>query len=213
MGAKHAPLPSERAAGKSAIGIRAACILLGCAGLGGCAEPAGRASYEPPLLAPPAAEAEASRERNVGQELLDAHNAERAKTGLPPLRASETLQAAAAGHARDMAQHTRMSHTGSDLSNLKVRLGREGYEFAKAGENVAMGQTSVAEVMSGWMHSRGHRRNILADYDEMGAAVARGADGKLYWCVEFGTRTETSGATPVSMRELPAHSHRRSARF
>lgn len=145
-------------------------------------------------------------------ELLEAHNAERARAGLPRLHSSEALAEVAAQHARDMAERGKISHTGSDAANLKVRLARAAYSFDRAGENVAMGQANVSEVMSGWMHSRGHRRNILANYEEMGAAVARGADGQLYWCVEFGSPAGAFDASAAQPRQESASAPRHDTR-
>jgi uncharacterized protein YkwD len=154
-----------------------------------------------PGLAEPAA--------SVALAIVEAHNAERTRAGLPPLRSSDLLATTAEQHARDMAEHGKMSHTGSDASNLKVRLVRAGYPFTRAGENVAVGQASVAEVMRAWMHSRGHRKNILASYTEMGASVARGADGRLYWCVEFGSPANGFDAPTVGARTDRALASRR----
>ena len=41
-------------------------------------------------------------------------------------------------------------------------------------------------VMQGWMDSPPHRKNILGDFSEIGAARVEGKDSKPYWCVEFG---------------------------
>ena len=118
--------------------------------------------------------------------MLAAHNAERARKQLPPLAFNERLAEAARGHARDMATRGKMSHAGGDRSSPFDRMGRVGYRYQRAGENVAAGQPDVAEVMAAWMHSPGHRRNILGDYTELGAARATANDGTAYWCATFG---------------------------
>jgi uncharacterized protein YkwD len=118
--------------------------------------------------------------------LLAAHNRERSKRELEPLKLSDKLCKAAAVHARDMADHRTLEHKGSDGSNVADRVKRQGYVFVKVGENIANGQTTVNEVMTTWMNSPGHRENILADYTEMGAAHVEDADGVIYWCVDFG---------------------------
>ena len=41
--------------------------------------------------------------------------------------------------------------------------------------------------MEGWMDSPGHRRNIVGDFEEMGAAQAEDDSGRPYWCVVFAT--------------------------
>jgi len=118
--------------------------------------------------------------------LLAAHNRERKLEGRPPLALSAKLCEAAAVHAKDMAVHQKQDHTGSDGSKIADRVKRKGYVYLRVGENIAQGQTTVAEVMSTWMRSPAHRENILADFTEMGAARVEDADGEPYWCVDFG---------------------------
>jgi uncharacterized protein YkwD len=120
------------------------------------------------------------------QALVEAHNKVRAEEKLPPLKANDKLKLAARDHARDMAEHTHLTHDGSDGSDPGKRIKRTGYVFKGYGENVAVGQEAVAEVMRTWIESPPHRENILGDFTEMGGAVAKGPDGENYWCVDFG---------------------------
>jgi len=118
--------------------------------------------------------------------LLAAHNRERAKEKLGPLKLSGKLSEAAALHALDMADHPTLEHKGSDGSNVADRVKRKGYVFVKVGENIANGQKTIDEVMTSWMNSPGHRANILAKFTEMGAARVEDDEGVIYWCVDFG---------------------------
>jgi uncharacterized protein YkwD len=120
--------------------------------------------------------------------LVEAHNRERAKEKLPPLRLNPLLAEAARDHARDMAEHKKLSHEGSDGSDPAQRVKRHGYRYQEVGENVADGQTSVEEAMRSWMNSPPHRKNILGDFTELGAAVAQAQDTEKtnYWCAVFG---------------------------
>jgi uncharacterized protein YkwD len=118
--------------------------------------------------------------------LLAAHNRERKKEGRDPLRLSSKLCQAAAVHALDMAKHQKLDHAGSDGSTVADRIKRTGYVFVRVGENIAVGQETVDEVMTTWMKSPGHRANILAEFTEMGAARAEDEEGEPYWCVNFG---------------------------
>lgn len=119
--------------------------------------------------------------------LVAAHNRVRAEHRRAPLTVSAPLEAAARRHALDMARRRRMSHRGGDGSSPFRRMAAEGYAFRHAGENVAAGYESVDAVMKGWMWSPGHRRNILGQYTEIGAACASDTNGAIYWCVTFGT--------------------------
>ncbi|MDG3006268.1 CAP domain-containing protein [Paludisphaera mucosa] len=119
--------------------------------------------------------------------LLKAHNAERAEAKLAPMTLDDLLTKAARGHAQDMAERRKMSHEGGDGSSPFDRIKREGYHYLKSGENVAAGQRNVASVMRSWMDSPGHKKNILGEFTQMGAAQAKDDDGEPYWCVVFGT--------------------------
>ncbi|MDR3632337.1 MAG: CAP domain-containing protein [Isosphaeraceae bacterium] len=119
--------------------------------------------------------------------LLEAHNKERAKEKLPPLKANAQLETAAMEHARDMAQKEKMSHDGSDGSTPAERVKKAGYRYVRMGENVAVEYPDVERAVRGWMESPPHKKNILGDFTEMGGAIARDFDGRPYWCVEFGT--------------------------
>ena len=119
--------------------------------------------------------------------LLSAHNVERKKAGKAPLKLSEKLTLAALAHAKDMAQHHTLDHTGSDKSTVSERAKRQGYVYILVGENIADGQHDVDDVMETWMESPGHRENILADFTEMGAARVKDDKGINYWCVDLGT--------------------------
>jgi uncharacterized protein YkwD len=132
----------------------------------------------------------------VVNSLLKAHNRERRLKELEPLTLSPQLCEAAYRHARDLAVHRMIGHTGSDGSTAAERVKRAGYVAARAGENCAEGQWTVGEVMTGWMKSPGHRANILARYTEMGAGWARDEDGTIYWCVDFGTPRSGAKKTP-----------------
>jgi uncharacterized protein YkwD len=121
-------------------------------------------------------------------ELIAAHNRERAAEELEPVVASAKLSAAALVHARDMAEHEKLSHEGSDGSKFNERIERQGYQGRRLAENVAKGQESVAEVMREWMNSPHHRENILGNFSEIGVAYATSEDGTRYWCTTFGLR-------------------------
>jgi uncharacterized protein YkwD len=118
--------------------------------------------------------------------IVKAHNRLRAEAKLPPLEVSTKLTAAADKHAKDMAAHDKMTHKGSDGSSAIKRIVARGYNYRRAGENIAAGEFSVDGLMKGWMESPHHKRNILGSYSQIGVACAIDVDGKRYWCVTFG---------------------------
>jgi uncharacterized protein YkwD len=60
------------------------------------------------------------------------------------------------------------------------------------GENIALGQLTVDEVMDSWMKSPEHRENILdRDYRDLGVGLALGesrAGFRTLWVQTFGRR-------------------------
>jgi len=137
-----------------------------------------------PAAAPVPDEAEPSP---LLRSLLDAHNKERAAEELPPLTLDPKLTEAAQAHAADMAGRGEMSHEGGDGSTPAGRVKRAGYHYLRTAENVAAGQPDVASVVAAWMDSPGHRKNILGDFAQMGAAKVEDGEGRPYWSVSFGT--------------------------
>ncbi len=121
------------------------------------------------------------------QELWTLHNRERADEELPPLVLSPKLNKAAQVQAEGMVSMGEMTHEGADGSNVSARVSAQDYPYRAVAENVAYGQRSGESVMEDWMNSPGHRRNILGDFEEMGAAQSKDEDGRPYWCVVFGT--------------------------
>jgi uncharacterized protein YkwD len=120
-------------------------------------------------------------------DLIKAHNDIRASNFKPPLTMNPLLMQAAAAHSQDMADHTFMSHRGSDWASPFTRINRTGYKWRAAGENVAAGQGTVESVMKAWMSDIGHRSNVLGSYKDIGVSVRVGANGTPYWTTDFGT--------------------------
>ncbi|GAA3117895.1 CAP domain-containing protein [Streptomyces echinatus] len=112
-------------------------------------------------------------------------NKERAKAGCRALKVNAKLTKAAQNHSKDQSVHHRMSHTGSDGSNPGQRITRAGYRWRGYGENVAYGYGTPAKVMNGWMHSPGHKANILnCSFKEIGVGVSGTSH---YWTQDFAT--------------------------
>ncbi len=108
-------------------------------------------------------------------------NQQRALHGLPRLHAQAALTAAAAAHSRDMVVRGYFDHVSPSGVGPLSRIRRAGYvhpggAFAIA-ENIAAagGPATPAVVVSLWMHSPGHRANILSPaYRDTGIGVATG---------------------------------------
>jgi len=156
----------------------------GCAGVPTWADHAG--SQPGPAVSPPRSQRNDFDPKTACAEVLKAHNRIRADARLPALAISPKLQAAARLHAQDMATHGKMTHKGSDGSNSIGRISAQGYQYRRAGENIAAGHFTVDGLMKGWMDSPPHKRNILGSFSQIGVAYATAENGKRYWCVTFG---------------------------
>lgn len=98
------------------------------------------------------------------------------------------LEQAAKRHAEDMSKVKKLNHTGSDKSTVAMRVTDENFIWTLVGENIAEGYPDIIAVVSGWMNSPGHCRNIMnPQFTHMGAAVS--SDGK-YWVQVFATPME-----------------------
>ncbi|MEV4643184.1 CAP domain-containing protein [Actinoplanes sp. NPDC049548] len=152
----------------------------------------GPAPSLPPTLptSPPPASPEPSPAGNVAieAEVVRIVNSERVEAGCPAVTADDRLTAAARGHSADMAARAYFSHTTPDGAEFATRITDAGYRWSGAGENIAKGQGSPAEVMASWMNSNGHKANILTcAFRNIGVGVAADARGTLVWTQDFAT--------------------------
>ena len=125
----------------------------------------------------------------VREEMLASANAERRAAGRPPLSLDPRLNEAAQRHAEDMLARAYYAHTGSDGSVPRGRVRRTGFPSRLVAENIAEGHFSVESVMSAWMASSDHRRNLLEPrltHLGIGLAIGRWEDRyHLLWVQEF----------------------------
>ena len=109
------------------------------------------------------------------QVLFDSANRERLARHLPILKWDESLARAARKHAEQMAEQDLLLHQVPGEADLATRAREAGASFSHITENIAMG-ASADKFHDGWMHSPGHRANILdAIADSIGVAVVEGS--------------------------------------
>jgi uncharacterized protein YkwD len=147
--------------------------------------------------ASPATPTEASPEAGDGSgsgmtgSIVQLTNAERSRAGIASFRVSTQLSQAAQIQAAQMARLGRLEHElpGAKYPAPSDRLAAVGYRWQTYGENIAMGQSSAAAVLDSWMHSSGHRANILnSRFQEIGVGYARDSAGRPYYVQVFGTQ-------------------------
>lgn len=120
------------------------------------------------------------------QQILEWTNQERAKASAPPLKWNNRLALAARLHSDEMAKQKDLNHQLKGEPAFTERLSERGARFSSAAENVGYAD-SAEELQSGWMHSPGHRANLLNPaYTEMGVGIVR-AGNRLWATEDFAT--------------------------
>jgi uncharacterized protein YkwD len=124
------------------------------------------------------------------QYLLAAANEARANQGLPPVRLDPVLTEASAFHAHEMADHADISHQFDGEPELATRGANAGAHFSLISENVGEAPTSVI-IHDLWMHSPGHRANLLdPNVDSIGIAIVT-RNNQLYAVEDFASTVQT----------------------
>ena len=129
-------------------------------------------------------------------------NQERTSRGLRKLRSNSRLRDAAQSYSRNMVVNDFFDHVspgGSTLvSRIKATRYLNGANGWSLGENIAWGGSTRAtprETVEAWMHSAGHKRNILTGgFEEIGIGIAIGAPADLPGDMPSATYTTDFGS-------------------
>ena len=121
-----------------------------------------------------------------------------------PLIWNIELYNAAYEHSQDLAYSDTFSHTGSGTQYDKTaeelgrgsffdeRIARNGYEdYSSIGENIAVGQKNIGEVVDAWLASPEHCANVMNPaFAEVGVAIVLNKNSKygIYWTQNFGDK-------------------------
>lgn len=119
----------------------------------------------------------------MAQQVINLTNVERKKAGLPALTADPSLSRVAQTKTNDMEAKHYFSHTSPTYGSPFDMMRDFGVSYKSAGENIAMGQTTAQQVVTAWMNSEGHRKNILsASYTNIGVGFTSKGN---YWSQMF----------------------------
>jgi hypothetical protein len=109
--------------------------------------------------------------------LLSGTNAQRTSRGIPALTINSKLNSSASAKAADMRDRDYWAHNTPDGNEPWIFFDAAGYNYQKAGENLAYGFSSSAETITGWMNSPSHRDNMLdTEYTEVGFGFVNSTD-------------------------------------
>jgi uncharacterized protein YkwD len=113
-----------------------------------------------------------------GDTLISLANQNRAQAGLGPLRHNTAMDAVAMRWAQQMAAANTMSHNPGYSTQIPAG-------WRRAGENVAEGQLTPADMEAAWWASPGHHANIVGDYTDIGAAFFTDSTGQTWGVQNF----------------------------
>jgi uncharacterized protein YkwD len=125
------------------------------------------------------------------ERILQLVNRERQSAGVGPLYFSPELARAAKAHSAAMANDGFFEHRGDGEPALFERVTDSGMDTDHVGENIFETSEGVSgavadECVQMWMHSEGHRRNMLSpEFDKTGIAVSISRNGENYITEDF----------------------------
>jgi uncharacterized protein YkwD len=100
-----------------------------------------------------------------------------------PVKWNVLLELAAVKHSVDMKTKKYFAHNSPSGSTPQSRIKAAGFSYSLMGENIASGPSKEESVISGWLGSEGHCKNIMnAGFQEMGVGRADNL-----WTQVFGT--------------------------
>jgi hypothetical protein len=111
-------------------------------------------------------------------------NQARAAVGAGQLKWDTALAEAARQHCLRMAAEGEIAHRYGGEPDLTLRAGQAGAHFSLIEENIAIGP-DPATIHDEWMHSSGHRSNLLnPEVDRVGVALVA-SRGVLYAVADY----------------------------
>ncbi len=143
--------------------------------------------------------------------LLNSTNSHRSAHGQSPLSLNAKLNNAATAKAKDMVTRNYWSHNTPDNKEPWIFIDAAGYQYSKAGENLAYGFATSSETVLGWMNSPSHKANMLDPaFTEVGFGFANSenfrGDGNQTIVVAMYAKPRTLAATataPINPNQAP----------
>ncbi|OGZ26812.1 MAG: hypothetical protein A2365_01255 [Candidatus Nealsonbacteria bacterium RIFOXYB1_FULL_40_15] len=114
------------------------------------------------------------------QLIIEEVNPVRKSYGIMGLEIDEKLSMAAQMKAEDMAKKGYFSHESPSGETPWSWLEKTGYKFAAAGENLAINFPNPKSLVSAWLNSPSHAKNIYNGYfTDVGIGIAKGDAGTI----------------------------------
>ena len=117
----------------------------------------------------------------LSYKVFEIVNQERIKAGVKPLKFNNDMYKAAMVRAKECDES--FSHDRPNGTSCFTALKEAGVKYLSAGENIAMGYRTPADVMNGWMNSEGHRNNILnPNFTDFACGVYKSGYWSQFFC-------------------------------
>lgn len=173
-------------------------LLLALAAVPALALPVGTAQASPCVLANASADSVPTHSslNHARRETLCLLNQERAKHGMRALRLNKRLSRASTRHSRNMVRKRYFDHGNfvARIVNARYVTRRQAWALA---ENIAWGTgrlSTPAQTVRAWMHSPGHRANILnRRFRDIGIGIGLGAPSDVHAATLAATYTTDFG--------------------
>jgi len=113
---------------------------------------------------------------SISDTLIALTNQERDQYDLNHLELNAELSKAAATKAAYILDNNNFSHEGLNGETFSTWIKQTDYQYKRVGENLAINFSDPKDIMSAWLKSPLHRKNILNPlYDDIGIAVIEGS--------------------------------------
>jgi len=116
--------------------------------------------------------------KSIELQILELINNHRLSKGLNPLQSMTIIKSTAFVHTDYMVDTQTVSHANffTRSNYLKTNAGAK-----SVSENVAFGFTSAESVVSAWMRSEAHKKNIEGDFTNFEISAEKDANDKWYF--------------------------------
>ncbi len=142
-------------------------------------------------------------------KVIELTNNQRLNAGLEIVRSNSELSQAALAKAADMFANNYWAHVSPQGTEPWSFISNSGYKYQHAGENLARDFSSPKDIVSAWMASPTHKKNLLdGRYQDIGVAVMDGYINGVETTIVvqmFGTpQTSVSRIASGAVDALPA---------
>lgn len=125
-----------------------------------------------------------SQAQEIEAAIVQYTNAYRQQRGLPAFVQITSLNKFAREHSAAMAAEEKISHDGFE-NRVEAVYAYANKPVKGGAENVAMGYLTAEEVVSGWIKSPGHHKNLLSNHTHLLVGAQLAQNGNWYFTQIF----------------------------